>query len=62
MIDEQNHKVSYALNGAGQEYKDFSLNIEDYILAGNKHKNRSWVAIGFIKVICLCLKMKAHYG
>lgn len=40
MIDEQNHKVSYALNGAGQEYKDFSLNIEDYILAGNKHKKQ----------------------
>lgn len=38
MVDEYHHQVIYALNGAGQEYKDEHFGITDCILAGKKHQ------------------------
>lgn len=38
MVDEYHHQVIYALNGAGQEYKDEHFGFADCILAGKKHQ------------------------
>ena len=41
MVDEYHHQVIYALNGAGQEYKDEHFGFADCIFSWKKNINKN---------------------